>query len=146
MRGMCPVRTLESSVFHKLYKEQPPPQFAHELLGAVHRLVMTYCKEHRIPEQAGKFFFGKVQVRQAGPRAVPTAIVRAQAQAMQHADDLLNELQGAAQRLWTSPLLIGAAHTHTLATACLPSHIPTYPNTVRAYMLHTFVHTCMHIR
>ena len=110
---MRPVRTLASSVFHKLYKEQPPPKFAHELLGAVHRLVMTYCKEHRIPEQAGKFFFGKVQVRQAGPRAVPTAIVRAQAQAMQHADDLLNELQGAAQRLWTSPLLIGAAHAHT---------------------------------
>ena len=36
--GMRPVRTLASSVFHKLYKEQSPPQFAHELLGAVHRL------------------------------------------------------------------------------------------------------------
>ncbi len=74
---MRPGRTLQSSMFNRLYKTQPPPKFAHELLGAVHRLVMAYCKEKLIPEKEGNLFFGKLQASAAGLRAGDISIVRA---------------------------------------------------------------------
>jgi hypothetical protein len=87
--------TFATSHFKRLYPSEPL-DFQHKLLGAVHDLLMAYCAQHGLdPKHAVAFF------------------QRLEREAFQHKDELLGELDAAAQRLWTSASqLQGCGNAH----------------------------------
>ena len=53
--------TFASSAFKASFDSHDSPEFQHELLGAVYKLIIGYCKVHGLPEEKGKTFFTQVQ-------------------------------------------------------------------------------------
>ena len=53
--------TFASSAFKASFDSHDSPEFQHELLGAVYKLIIGYCKVHGLPEEKGKTFFTQVR-------------------------------------------------------------------------------------
>jgi hypothetical protein len=82
---------LTSTCFLGQYNALPANQYRHQhqLLGAVHRIVLYYAEQNSstVTEADTSEFFKELQ-----------------AEAFLHTDELLNEVEAAAQRMWTSAL------------------------------------------
>jgi hypothetical protein len=85
--------SLASARFLHQYDVLPASEYRHQhqLIGAVHRIVVHYAAQHAgtVNEEETAEFFQRLQ-----------------AEAFQHTDELLNEVAAAAQRMWTSALLL----------------------------------------
>jgi hypothetical protein len=85
--------SLASRRFRHQYDVLPVTQYKHQhqLIGAVHRIIVHYAEQHActVNEAETAEFFQHLQ-----------------AEAFRHTDELLNEVAAAAQRMWTSALLL----------------------------------------
>ena len=77
--------TFASSAFHSAYAEAGVPGYQDQILAAVRTLLCAYCAANAQPVEAALAFFERLQREAFG-----------------HAEELLEAVPGACQRLWTS--------------------------------------------
>ena len=81
-----PCRSFSSTLFCCHYCETEAPEFPHSLLHAVSELILKYAKLRGISVQCAKNMFRSLQTR-----------------AFEHKEELLDEIQSSAARIWTAP-------------------------------------------
>merc|ERR1711871_1706948 len=89
------------SNFKRTYAVTGAPSQQHQLLGAVHDLLKLYCARHGFAEAAATAFFDRLQ-----------------SQAFTNAGELLTAVQHAAQRMWTSTLVLEDVDTDYQKELC----------------------------
>ena len=79
--------SLATSNFKRVYSGSEAPSYAHELMGALHQVLKLYCAGHGFDEAAASAYFKRLET-----------------QAFEKTSEVLNQVDQAAQRMWTSPL------------------------------------------
>jgi hypothetical protein len=90
------VSTFSSSRFKSCYAASSPPQKYLELFASLDGFISAYCSHHRLPSEEAASFFNRLSEH-----------------AMLRPEEVVRNVNAAAQRLWTSPLkLEGVPHEH----------------------------------
>ena len=88
--------TFSSSRFKSCYAASLPPQKYLELFASLDGFISSYCKHHCLPAEEATSFFNRLSEH-----------------AMLRPEEVVRNVNAAAQRLWTSPLkLEGVPHEH----------------------------------
>ena len=88
--------SFSSSRFKSSYADSVPPQKYLELFASLDGFISAYCKHHGLPAEEATSFFNRLSEH-----------------AMLRPEEVVRNVNAAAQRLWTSPLkLEGVPHEH----------------------------------
>jgi hypothetical protein len=54
-------RTFANSNFKKMYEAATCPEFQHELMHSVHKVIISFCEQEGLDHNLGKEFFSELQ-------------------------------------------------------------------------------------